>query len=281
MTAAWGIDRQSAPDARFFPVEVLGAGERGRFAQRIAAGELGAVVVPGALPPEACAAWAARLDAGERPAEPTRFAREFEAWSFGPCLDQSEGDLEAYLARAASFERALRGAAPGCDVVAAALAALGRLAGGWPIERPAAADGRPYGLLTLRGLPPGGRIPPHCENEQLPRRAYDGLRARLDTRVLLSFYVTIRPADEGGELSVHDLGVEAIGARVRHGHSALADEVDRAPAVRLSFQPGTMVLFDGGRRFHQVLPVRGARQRWTLGGFAAPSSDRSRLLVWA
>ena len=281
MMAAWHVDRRGTPDPRWFPVEALSEGERGPFVQRIAAGNLGAAVIPGALPPEACAAWAARLDGGEHPVAPTRFAREFEAWSFGPCLDQSEGDVNGYLARVEPFERALRGAAPGCDVIDRVLAALGRLAAALPIERPAAPDGRPYGLLTLRGLPPGGLIPPHCENEQLPRRAYDALRPRLDTSVLMSFYVTVRPADQGGELSVHDLGVDAIGARVRHGHSVLSGEVDRSPAVRLWFEPGTLVIFDGGRRFHQVLPVRGARQRWTLGGFAALSSDRSRLFVWA
>lgn len=281
MTIGWHVDRSAAARDEWFPVETVAREARGPFIQRIVSGELGGVAVPDVLDAALCEEWAGRLDARKWPVEPTRFAREFEAWSFGPCLDQSEGDVDRYFSRVPVFEQALEASVPETDVALGVEAALERLAGGLPVERPRASDGRSYGLLTLRGLPTGGLIPPHCENEQLPRASYDDLRARLDTSVLLSFYVTVRPSEAGGELSVHDLGPEAIGDRWRDGHSDINDEVDRSPAARLWFEPGTMVLFDGGRRFHQVLPVRGKSCRWTLGGFAALASDHTRLFAWA
>lgn len=212
---------------------------------------------------------------------PTRFAAEFEAFSIGPCLDQSEGDLDGYLARVPVFDAALEASIASAGATARVLSALARVASGWAPRRPRTVDGRTYGVVTLRRLPPGGRIPPHCENEQLPRAAYRDLRPRIDGAALVSFYLTLRPADDGGELSLHDLGPAAIGDRVRHGHSDLAAEVLAAPRVRVRPGAGSLIVFDGGRRFHQVLPVRGARSRWTLGGFLALTRARDAVHVWA
>jgi hypothetical protein len=265
----------------FFPVQSLKAADSGPYLQRIFDGEIGGVVVEEVLAPAACAAWVERLDAGELSVVPTRFAAEFEAFSFGPCLDQSEGHVDGYLSRVPTFEAALDGVIPDIDLLSHLLAALSRIAAGTAPSRPRARDGRPYALVTLRRLPPGGRIPPHCENEQLARAAYRELRDQIDTATLVSFYLTLRPADQGGELSVHALDYAAIGGRVRHGHSDMADEVDRAPRVVLAPPAGSLVVFDGGRRFHQVAPVRGARARWTLGGFLARGRLRDALYAWA
>ena len=267
--------------AGFFPVLSLRAADEGPYVQRIFAGEIGGVIVDEVLSPAACAAWTARLDQGALPVAPRRFAEEFEAFSLGPCLDQSEGDVDGYLARVPSFEAALAEVIPGLDLAAHLLATLGRIAAGWPLARPHAADGRRYGLVTLRRLPPGGLIPPHCENEQLPRSAYRELRQRIDTAALMSFYVTLRPADAGGELAVHRLGPAAVRDRVRHGHPDVAAEVERAERVILRPGVGSLVVFDGGRHFHRVLPVGGARDRWTLGGFLAPSRARDAVQAWA
>lgn len=266
--------------ADFFPVLPLGASDEGPYVQRMFAGEIGGVIVNEVLAPSACAAWVERLEAGALPAAPTRFAAEFDAFSIGPCLDQCEGDLDGYFARVPPFEAALAGALAAVDLFPHLVAALARVAAGWVVSRPRSNDGRGYGLVTLRRLPPGGFIPPHCENEQLPREPYRDLRERLDTTALMSFYVTLRPADAGGELAVHQLDYAAIGDRVKHGHSDMRAEVDRAPRVVLEPPAGSLIVFEGGRRFHQVLPVRGERARWTLGGFLAPTRARDALLVW-
>jgi hapalindole-type alkaloid chlorinase len=267
--------------AGFFPVLSLRATDEGPYVQRMFSGEIGGVVVAEVLAPAACAAWVERLDAGALPAAPARFAAEFEAFSIGPCLDQSEGDLEGYLSCVPPFEAALAGAIPGVDLLEHLLAALARVAAGWIPSRPRTGDGRRYGLVTLRRLPPGGLIPPHCENEQLPRAAYRDLRDRIDTAALMSFYLTLRPADEGGELAVHRFDHGATGDRVQHGHSDVAAEVDRAERAVVRPAAGSLVVFEGGRRFHQVREVRGARSRWTLGGFLAPTRARDALHAWA
>ena len=88
----------------FFPVLSLGASDEGPYVQRILEGEIGGVIIGDVLAPADCAAWVDRLDAGDLPAAPTRFAAEFDAFSLGPCLDQSEGDVGGYLASVPPFE---------------------------------------------------------------------------------------------------------------------------------------------------------------------------------
>ena len=44
---------------------------------------------------------------------------------------------------------------------------------------------------------------------------------------------------------------------------------------------GDLLVFDGGRHFHQILPVVGPRRRWTVGGFMAPTRDRTAWLRWS
>jgi len=264
----------------FFSILNIDVNDRAPHIVRMLRAEIGGVVIEGVVSPHVSEQWSERLDRGELPARPTPFAAEFEAHSIGPCLDQCEGRFDEYLERAARFDAALAASSP-IDVFAPLHAALARIAGDYRPTRPRGPGDRLYGFVTLRRLPPGGRIPPHCENEQIPRVSYDDLRPRIDAATLISFYLTLRPADEGGELAVYDLGYDAIGDRVRHRHSAMEDEVARVRRVLVKPPAGSLIVFDGGRRFHEVLPVGGARARWTLGGFLAASIDHQQLYVWA
>lgn len=267
----------------FFNLTTLSSDAYGPYIERVHSAEINGVIVQDALDPSFCARWVERLERNETPIEPTRFSRDFEAFSYGPCLDQSEGEGEItrYLERVAPFESSLRSQVTEIDLLHRVKSLLAALNNGIELDRPTSASGQPYGLMTLRRIPPGGKIPPHCENEQLPRPSYRELLPQIDTTSLLSFYFTLQPADEGGELSVHDIGFDAIGSNREHGRSKMSAVVDQTPSVRLSLKPGALILFDGGRQFHQVLPVRGHRNRWTLGGFLAPSRDGRRVLAWA
>jgi hypothetical protein len=271
------------PSADFFQLTTLSGEPHGPYIRRLHAAEINGLVVQDALDPGFCARWVHRLEHGEVPIEPTRFSRDFEAFSYGPCLDQSEGegDISRYLQRVAPFESSLRSQVTEIDLLRRVSTLLTSLNDGCDLDRPTGAGGMPYGLITLRRIPPGGNIPPHCENEQLPRPSYRELLPQIDPSSLLSFYFTLQAADEGGELSVHDIGFDAIGSNREDGRSKMAAVVDETPSVRLSLRPGALILFDGGRKFHQVLPVRGHRTRWTLGGFLAPSRDGRRVLAWA
>lgn len=247
---------------------------------------LSALVCREVLTPTAAAALALRLEAGALEAEgvaATRFAREFEAFSYGPCLDQCEGELDGYLARVGPFEAALFAVARGVglELEAALGALLAALAGARPLTRPRARDGRPYSLFTVRRLPVGGRIPPHAENEQLLRAPYRELGPLLDPTAVLSWYLTLARAEQGGELALYPIAFESLDrAAFRHEHSD-AEALVRAAAPRLvSPDAGDLLVFDGGRRVHEVLPVRGTRARWTLGGFVARSRDGDEVLAW-
>lgn len=248
---------------------------------RVLRGDPNGVIVEGFLPPERAAAIVAKLEAGASISPRRRFAREFEAYSIGPCLDQAEGGLGEYLDAAPGFARAADELFEE-DIHARFEAVLRALAGGRDVVLPRGPDGRPYGRFTLRCLPPGGRIPPHCENEQIRRPPYEHLRGLIDDRALISFYLTLAPAELGGELSIHALGaheLDRIATRARHSEPGGALEGRASTAVRPL--AGDLIVFDGGRFFHQVLPVRGSANRWTMGGFSALSPDGRAVLAWA
>ena len=281
MSSQLGIDRRNVRQVNWFPVESVGSDVVGPFVQRILSQNLGAVIVEQVFSPDACLAWSNALDSGRLPVAPTKFAQEFEAWSYGPCLDQCEGRLDEYLARSASFEDALAHGELGNDIAGLVLAQIGRLALGLSVERPHARDGRQYALMNLRRLPPGGIIPPHCENEQFHRAAYDDLRSRLHLDALLSFYVSVRPADIGGRLAVHDATWSSLREQTKNGHLQVGGAIVDADFVSFQLPPGSMIIFDGGRWVHQILPVEGTRNRWTMGGFLALGSARDRIFAWA
>lgn len=247
---------------------------------------LSALVCREVLAPRQADTFAGALEAGALEARgvvATRFAREFEAFSYGPCLDQSEGDLETYLARVSPFERAVYDAAraAGLELEAALGGLLEALAGARPLARPSARDGRPYALFTVRRLPVGGRIPPHAENEQLLRAPYRELGPELDPTVVLSWYLTLARAERGGELAVYPIAFASLDrASFRHEHSDAEGLVRGAAPHLVAPCAGDLLVFDGGRHVHEVMPVRGERARWTLGGFAARSRDGSKVLAW-
>ena len=247
----------------------------------IVRGALNGVIVRGVLAPERAAAVVERLEAGAVDVAPRRFAKEFEAYSIGPCLDQAEGGLDEYLEAAPAFAAAAALAFEE-DIHARIGRVLAVIAGGRPLGVPRDARGKAYGFTTLRRLPPGGLIPPHCENEQIARAPYDDLRARIDPAVLVSFYLTLAPAEEGGELSIHALGArELLDLPVRARHSDPAQALAGREALVVKPRAGDLIVFDGGRFCHQVLPVRGAKDRWTMGGFMALSASGGEVLAWA
>ncbi|MEZ4300349.1 MAG: 2OG-Fe(II) oxygenase [Polyangiaceae bacterium] len=271
-------------EAPFYKLRAVQAGEvraEDDLFGRILQGELNGVVLKGVLSAEVAGGLVRRLEAGEMTVARRRFAREFEAYSIGPCLDQAEHGLEPYFGGVEEIERAFD-ALFGADVRAQIEGVVRRVAGARPLVWPKNEAGRPYGKMTLRCLPPGGLIPPHCENEQLPRAPYDGLRAHIDTTALVSFYLTLAAAEDGGELSIHDMGAHELGRLpVRDGHSDVGAALLERGRVLVRPMAGDMIVFDGGRFFHQVRPVGGARNRWTMGGFMALSASGREVLAWA
>lgn len=248
---------------------------------RIVRREIDGVIARGVVDPSRAEAVVQALEGGALAVPRRRFAREFEAFAIGPCLDQAEHGTEAYFDAVPTFERAASEVL-GNEVEANLAAALAALAEPRPIVTPRSAAGRSYGRFSLRCLPPGGLIPPHAENEHLLRPPYDDLRPQLDPQVILSFYLTLAPAETGGELAVHAFGFDELDrTSMRDRHSQVGDALAHRERFAMKPRAGDLLLFDGGRNFHQVLPVGGAANRWTMGGFVALSANGAQVLAWA
>src|SRR6267142_2642245 len=79
---------------------------------------------------------------------------------------------------------------------------LGRFAGGREVDIPVADDGRQYVPFTIRRLVDGRQIGLH-HDYHYPLALYSQLAPKLDTRTLISFVVTLRRPEAGGELFVY------------------------------------------------------------------------------
>ena len=264
----------------FFPVETLDVRDAGLpdAVGAMRSGELGGLLLRGVYSPEEAASMTARLAAGhDFSVHP--LGVQFEAYSLGLGLDHAESDLRGYLDGVAPWERACGGLGAELDrrlheVIAARTAA--------PVVRPRSPDGRPYLGTTIRRLPPGGLIPPHCENEQMGRSPFAHLNTLIDGEALISFFLTLSPPESAGALAVHELSFAELSEAVMFkGRTRVAHLLEDRAVVRLTPGAGELLIFDGGRRIHQVEPVGGARDRWTAGGFLAYAPDGARIYRWS
>ena len=243
--------------------------------EQVHAGALSGVVVHKLLKPPVCAELVRRLDRLELPRHPlgSRFAGE----TLGLGLDHAVDGLDDYFAdqdRMLPAVRRLFGRRPLDTVLLEVLRRLSHR----PVEVPML-RGRPCTPFTVRRLPEGGCIPPHIELEQTTRPPYAELAPLLDGQTVLSFLLVLQPADTGGVLRLHDVGWEDLDDEhwVR-GRTRADDLLAKARSKDVPLDVGDLLIFDGGRAFHEVTAVHG--ERWTVGGFIAGSSDGSTFLTW-
>ncbi len=268
----------------FFPTIEIEAGDR-RHADALAslyAGEVRGVRVRGALDPATAGEIVARMEqGGARSDWPcVSLGSQFTAFSYGLGLDMAEGGLERYLASVASFEAANASVLSGLGWRERAAEIIGSLST-IAVETPRSPNGRPYLSMNLRRLPPGGRIPPHHEIEQLSRPQYTELAARLDARTVVSTLLILQPPTSGGELVVHDFGWHERSEDLMYrGRARLEPVLATRASVRFALEAGDLLVFDAGRFAHEIAPVGGERDRWTAGSFMARSSDGSRWFRW-
>jgi hypothetical protein len=163
---------------------------------------------------------------------------------------------------------------------------LRTLSSGLELTAPAE-DGRMYNPGQIRIMEPGGGgLPAHAGNEFLVSNK-DGSASHLwettDALDHMSYFVMLQRAEEGGELSVFDKlwldsrETEAGAVPLTHD----ADEFDELPHLTINPEPGALVLFWAGRRWHRVEEVHGTLPRLTYGGFIAPSQDHRELHCWS
>jgi hapalindole-type alkaloid chlorinase len=225
----------------------------------------------------------ARLEGGERAFQQTFFPPQFKAYFFGRCLDGSDPELAEYLDAAARFHEDTRAAFTGGEDFETHLEeVLRRIAGGRTVSVPRFRDGRAYAAATIRVLPPGGQIGTHCGNEASTRPAYTHLNTLVDLTDQVSYFLTLQHPEAGGELVVYSLKWDEIdGGLISHGRSNVDALLPRARWEAYRPEAGDLLVFDGGRYFHRVAVVRGARTRWTIGGFMMIARDGKRFYYWS
>ncbi len=250
--------------------------------QRFYRGELNGLVIRGVFDPAELEPIAERLDDNTPGFEKTLFPEEFKAGFFGLAVDMSEGDLKRYAESAARFRQNCRTLFEGAsDFERRTFEMLGKLSGGRPVEVPEFDDGGTYTPATIRWLPPGGYIRTHCGNECMTRPGYSHLNRLIDNTDQLSYFLTIRPADTGGELVVYSLTFDEVEpSQFSYGHTDVEPSIENYDSVTIKPDAGDVILFDGGRYLHRVSPVGGARTRWTIGGFVGFSQGGERNYVW-
>lgn len=234
--------------------------------------------------PEQMTELAERLAAGLE-GMPRAVAPTFKGGLYGTPLVMGSEDLRDYLDDAERFRTAIAplfastgGLEPRIESV------LGRIAGGLPVEVARAADGRGYVPATIRVLVDGDSLPIHYENGTTRYASMKRLLPRVDAETIMSFYVPVALPEAGGVLEVFTTDCSGDGDRIinelggpQRARSILAQRgyIEVLPTV------GDMLVFDGGRHYHLVTEVHGARARWTLGGFFAFAKDHGRIFYWS
>jgi hypothetical protein len=274
----------SAASTGFFDIREVRADDAAALSgalRDIHAGVYSGLLVRAAFPAAEMGEAAARLARGSVSFDTLRFGPGFEAYMLGRGLDFAD-DLEGYLDGEAAWSASCDRLFDGLTSFEERLDQLfGSLGSPLPVTRP-----RLRGRLclpdTFRRLPPGGRIPPHAEMEQTTRPPYAELNPLLDGVTLISYFVCLAPGTAGGELAIHDLRWRDVDESVMHrGRTRVEHLLEKAEPVRVRPDAGDLLIFDGGRCFHEVLPVLGDETRWTGGGFLAMARDGACFYRWS
>jgi hypothetical protein len=281
MNQAASVPSPDGEPLRVLDIQAAEIGQHPDLIRDITDQRVNVVLVRGVFPAAAAERVVERVETGEGASVLTEVAPQFRIYSIGLALDTAMS-LEQYL-------RAARVSVPECrnlfrdlpDYFTWMPELFTRFSGGRPVGLPSCRS-EPYNPVTVRRLPEGGLIPPHCEYEQLNRPAYEHLKELIGTQPIISYYVTLRPPQSGGQAVISTLswGEVPIAADGRSG-SDTAGMMERYPSM--SFLPGAgdLIMFDGGRLYHEVRKVGGAKPRWTIGGFMSESGDRERIWYWS
>lgn len=201
-----------------------------------------------------------------------------------PTYEEPRGySLDTYLDSAARHREGVQSAfAIDFDPAVEVPRVLGLFAGGRPVETARASDGRSYAPMTLRRLTDGKQIGPH-HDYHFPLPLYRELAPQLDTQTLVSYVVTLRRPDAGGDLCVYAVTPQTPDApKMPNGYSWDMQAVEaRFHSVRITPDVGDLFLLASGRCLHRVDKIVGDTARVTLGGFLAFEAGRGRVVYWS
>jgi hypothetical protein len=191
--------------------------------------------------------------------------------------------LDSYLESAAKHRASTADVfEPGFDPIAEIQRVLAKFAGGRPVEIPRAADGRAYVPFTVRRLGDGKQIGIH-HDYHYPLPLYSELASQLDTRTLVSYVVTLRQPESGGELFVYGVTPDTPDApKLPNGFQYDLQAIEqRFDFAKFATGVGDLFLLASGRCLHRVNRIQGPRARVTMGGFLALDKHRERVFYWS
>lgn len=251
----------------------------------VAEGRALALVIPGYMPPEVCAAQGAHLGAAEGlwTSYPKGSGAEHidtaGATLYGCFGEELSADCVDYFDKAPARNRALRAAIAPFQLPADRVHL--ELDHAWPAGvNLLRIGGRPafYGLC--RRVSSGGGIEPHTDRADwdLPCRETECFRAQL----FLNVYLT--QAEHGGDLELWSMEVRTRAEydALRSSESAFALErtLLPEPTRTISIEPGTLVIANASRP-HAVTPCAGAGERLSVSGFLGYSGPHAPLRAFS
>ncbi len=239
------------------------------------------LVVRGVLSASQCERAIASLG-GEAPPVPRLGNPHFAGWSHGPGIVNAGDRLDEYFEGAMGLREGFAEAFD-FDVVAHYEEIFRRVAGGRTVGTPKAPDGRSYSPITARALAETGSLPIHCGNETHAWSAMSHIASFIDTTDQLSFFTTLATPASGGSLIIYDVQhtIPSDPVMATFDGFNVSPELEARGFLTVTPGVGDMILFDGGRYFHRVVPVAGSAMRWTFGGFMAPDANTPHVWFWS
>ncbi len=281
----WFRGRGPSPSSTGFTlntvrVDAAGTGEHPDLLVQLERREVDAILVRGVLNPDEVARAVRELE---------RVRDECPTEMFGhvlgmPLMRLGDGEQNRTPYHDATTEaRAQLLDVFGFDVQDRISAILGKMSGEYAIEVPAE-GGRPYNPGTARWYLPGqGGLYPHVGNEFVEQTQHGALTHLLtvnQVRDWMSWFMVLQRPDSGGTLTVYDLLHRDRPASI-DDHETREKLFGELGSVTFDPEPGEMIVFCGGWRYHRVEDIAGARPRITYGGFMRPGLDRSSIHMWA
>lgn len=250
--------------------------------RQMRAGVFDGLLIRGVYLPQDCATLCERLEADQHGLPRTDFPPVMRAFFLGMNLNLTHPDLRAYFAAAPGFAQGLTRLFAGMNDLQPRLTSLFSALDGGRIYRPAPGPqpGLDHMFTTLRAHRPGGFIPPHFDNEQAFRASYRLINQSVSGDIF-SFVLGLSIAETGGALEIFNLTHDGQAWRMSdQGRNAADIPLDGVERVSLRLAPGDLVLFNSGRYLHRVVPVGGARTRWTVCSFMAEARDGQSVHCW-
>jgi hypothetical protein len=98
----------------------------------------------------------------------------------------------------------------------------------------------------------------------------------------MSFFTLLARPESGGRLAMYGMTADDFASKpeLASGQDALIAELATRRRGEIALEAGDTLVLDSGRYFHAVGAVEGARPRWTIGGFLAPSRGGGRAFYW-